>query len=141
MAQGVHSLRDGHSLTLSGARGHRRFRELAGSHRVCRSRCVSPLKGLDVYQLSERDARRLDALFTHHPPQGNQVERYELLREHARRMAHLIGTLTPCGPEQTTALRGLQETVMWANAAIAINEVWDGPCLREPITVDATPSK
>ena len=94
-----------------------------------------------MYQLDERTARRLDALFTHHPPQGNQVERYEQLREHARRMAHLIGTLTPPGREQAAALRGLQVSVMWANAAIAINEVWDGPCLREPIAVDvATPT-
>lgn len=91
-----------------------------------------------MYQLLERDARRLDEMFTHHPPQGNQVERYELLREHARRMAHLIGTSTPPGREQSAALRALQETVMWANAAIAINEVWDGPCLREPITVDTS---
>jgi hypothetical protein len=44
-------------------------------------------------------------IFTYHKPFGNQAERYERLRYVAR-----------------LALTNLQQSIMWANASIAINE-------------------
>lgn len=64
----------------------------------------------------------LDNTFTHHPPTGNQAERYVFLRAEAKRLAEAIVTNTPASAEQTLALRAVQQAMMWANAAIAINE-------------------
>lgn len=64
----------------------------------------------------------LDALFTYHPPRGDQAERFERLRTAAREYARLIQSLTPSSPEQTLAIRKVHEASMQANAAIAVNE-------------------
>jgi len=66
----------------------------------------------------------LDAenIFTYHAPFGNQAARYEGIRKFARAFADDILKWTPASPEQTLAIRKLQEVVMYANAAIALNE-------------------
>lgn len=64
----------------------------------------------------------LDSIFTYHAPHGSQVDRYALLRTHAREFAGMIAQLAPESTEQTLAIRKVQEAVMFANAAIAINE-------------------
>lgn len=64
----------------------------------------------------------VDNVFMYHPPSGTQAARYESLREKAKELAKLIQTSTPESREQSLALTHLQETVMFANAAIAINE-------------------
>ena len=64
----------------------------------------------------------LDALFTYHPPRGDQAERFERLRTAAREYARLIQSLTPSSPEQTLAIRKVHEASMQANSAIAVNE-------------------
>lgn len=64
----------------------------------------------------------LDKLFTYHAPKGDQAERYGRLRAAAKAYAEQIAALTPECPEQTLAIRALQEAGMWANAAIAIGE-------------------
>jgi hypothetical protein len=64
----------------------------------------------------------LDNRFTHHPPQGDQPERYKTLRAVAKSLAVHIYTLTPESREQSLALTKLEEAVFWANAAIARNE-------------------
>ena len=64
----------------------------------------------------------VERIFTYHPPKGDQAERYVLLRDAAKGLALLIRGSTPISPEQTLAIRKLQECVMFANAAIAINE-------------------
>lgn len=61
-------------------------------------------------------------LFTYHPVIGDQAERYEYLRAQARDLARAILSLTPESREQSLALTSLQQSIMWANAAIAINE-------------------
>lgn len=61
--------------------------------------------------------------FTYHAPSGNQTERYEDLRAGAFGLAELIVETTPHSREQSLALTKLEEAVMWANAAIARNEV------------------
>lgn len=60
--------------------------------------------------------------FTYHAPHGDQVRRYEEIREAGLDLARHILNLTPASAEQTTAIRKVQEAVMFANAAIAIGE-------------------
>lgn len=60
--------------------------------------------------------------FTYHPPQGNQAQRYEELRDAARSFADMIVGMTPDSREQSLALTHLEQSVMWANAAIARRE-------------------
>lgn len=60
--------------------------------------------------------------FTHHPPKGDQVERYGVLRAEAHDFATRIVELTPESREQSLALTKLEEAVMFANAAIARRE-------------------
>lgn len=64
----------------------------------------------------------LDEIFTYHAPFGDQPQRYIALRDKAKELAVLIQTTTPASREQSTALTNVQQAVMWANAAIAINE-------------------
>ena len=65
----------------------------------------------------------VDNIFQYHAPNADQANRYIALREKAKELAVLIQTTTPESREQSVALTNLQQTVMWANAAIAINEV------------------
>jgi hypothetical protein len=69
----------------------------------------------------------LDNIFTYHKPFGNQPERYTAIRAKAKELAQLILDLTPSSAEQTLAIRDIQQAVMMANAAIAINEKEPAP--------------
>lgn len=60
--------------------------------------------------------------FTYHKPFGDQPVRYEGIRNAARVLAEVIQQHTPASREQSIALTHLQTAVMFANAAIAINE-------------------
>jgi len=64
----------------------------------------------------------IENIFTYHKPNGTQPQRYEMIRDKARELAHLINENTPPSAEQTLAIRHLQQTVMFANASIAIHE-------------------
>jgi hypothetical protein len=64
----------------------------------------------------------IENVFQYHAPHGDQQERYVALREKAKELASLIQATTPESREQSVALTNLQQAVMWANAAIAINE-------------------
>lgn len=66
---------------------------------------------------------QLQNIFTYHKPFGNQSSRYEALRESARMTAELINSYCPESREKALALTNLQQSIMWANASIAINEV------------------
>lgn len=70
--------------------------------------------------------QRLKA-FTYHPPGGTQSERYERLRASVKNLAELFNHNCPPGRELSLAQTRLQEAVMWANAAIACNELGRGP--------------
>lgn len=60
--------------------------------------------------------------FTHHPPIGDQAERYLRVRFNILECAKRIVDLTPVCPEQTRALNALDEAMFLANAAIARHE-------------------
>jgi hypothetical protein len=64
----------------------------------------------------------LARLFTYHPPQGTQPDRYARLRDAAKAHAAVIAELTPESPEQTLAIRAVHLASMHANSAIAVNE-------------------
>ncbi len=74
------------------------------------------------YAPSEDDMDKIENIFTFHPVYGDQRERYEYLRLQAKRLAFAFLEFTPKSREQSLAITSLQEAVMWANAAIAINE-------------------
>jgi hypothetical protein len=61
-------------------------------------------------------------IFTYHVPFGNQAERYRDIRDEARAFAFRLNESCPESREKSLALTNLQQAVMWANAAIAINE-------------------
>jgi len=68
------------------------------------------------------DEKTLDNNFTYHAPKGTQQKRYEEIRDHGKAFARVVFNLCPESAEATTALRRIEEAVMWANAAIARNE-------------------
>ena len=74
------------------------------------------------YVQSEDDTTKIENIFTFHPVFGDQRERYEYLRHRAKELALSILSFTPKSREQSLAITALQDAVMWANAAIAINE-------------------
>jgi hypothetical protein len=65
---------------------------------------------------------RINRNYTYHAPKGNQVERYQAIRDSARSLAELIIGASPASREQSLALTNVEQAVMWANAAIARNE-------------------
>jgi len=70
---------------------------------------------------------QIDNIFSYHAPFGNQASRYESLRLEARQLASLITGFCPESHERSLAIISLQQTIMWANASIAINEKNPGP--------------
>lgn len=60
--------------------------------------------------------------FNHHPPKGDQAERYGNVRHAIKQAAITCVGLTPCCAEQSRALNALDEAMMLFNAAIARNE-------------------
>lgn len=69
-----------------------------------------------------QNEERIEHNFKYHPPKDDQAERYVLIRESAKNLAIIINGSTPASREQSLAFTGLEEVVMWANAAIARNE-------------------
>lgn len=74
------------------------------------------------YDISDEAVNRLENNFTYHSPKDDQPQRYVTLRDEAKRFAAIIIALTPPSREQSVALTNLEQTVFWANAAIARNE-------------------
>ena len=60
--------------------------------------------------------------FKYHAPKGNQIERYEALRNKAKELAHMLDELCPNSREKSLAMTNLEQASMWANASIARNE-------------------
>lgn len=66
--------------------------------------------------------KRLDSNFTYHKPHGTQPERYVQIRQAGKQLAELLVRSCPQSRELSLALTKLEESVFWANAAIARNE-------------------
>lgn len=70
-------------------------------------------------------AKEIENIFMYHSPKSDQPLRYESIRSKAKELAHLINEACPESREKSLALTNLQQTTMWANASIAINEGCD----------------
>lgn len=66
------------------------------------------------------DPKIIEKNFTYHQPKEGQPEKYQEIRSYAFGFALLINDLCPDGREKSLAMTKLQEAVMWANAAIAL---------------------
>jgi len=75
-----------------------------------------------TYTPSPEDLARVENNFTYHPPKGDQIGRYAMLRSLYRSLAVDLLSNTPKSREQSLALTALEESSMWANASIARNE-------------------
>lgn len=64
----------------------------------------------------------LERRFNHHPPHGDQTQRYGAVRASIRQAAAECVDLTPVCPEQTRALNALDDAMFLFNAAIARTE-------------------
>jgi len=65
---------------------------------------------------------QIENVFTYHKPLADQPQRYEAIRHSAKALAQMIQKSCPESREKALALTNLQQSVMWANASIAINE-------------------
>ncbi|POP31671.1 hypothetical protein C3B58_15355 [Lactonifactor longoviformis] len=59
--------------------------------------------------------------FMYHAPKAYQQEKYEAIRAKAKELAYLIDEECPPSREKSLAMTKLEESVMWANAAVARN--------------------
>lgn len=64
---------------------------------------------------------QIENTFTYHAPTSEQIQKYAELRDLGKRLAYLIADSCPDSREKSLAFTNLQQTIMWANAAIAIN--------------------
>lgn len=60
--------------------------------------------------------------FTYHAPKPGQPERYKALRDDFKALAYRIMAECPDSRERALALTHLENSNMWANAAIARHE-------------------
>lgn len=67
------------------------------------------------------DTDDLKNRFAYHAPREGQPEQYQEIRNYAHGLASLINHQCPESREKSLAITHLEETVMWANAAIARN--------------------
>lgn len=74
------------------------------------------------YSPSPDDLEKIERAFTFHPVIGDQAERYPQIRAKAKELALVMANLCPPSRELSLAITKLQNSVMWANAAIACNE-------------------
>lgn len=59
--------------------------------------------------------------FMYHAPKAGQQEKYEAIRAKAKELAYLIDEECPPSREKSLAMTKLDESVMWADAAVARN--------------------
>lgn len=72
--------------------------------------------------MNEKLQQQIENNFTYHAPKADQQDRYVQIRDKAKALALTIAEVTPSSREQSLAITNLEQTVMWANAAIARNE-------------------
>lgn len=66
--------------------------------------------------------QQIENMFTYHSPKGDQATRYSEIRCAALNLAMFVDDRIPASREKSLFLAKLQEAVMFANAAIALNE-------------------
>lgn len=71
-------------------------------------------KDVQVPPLKDDDYERFFRSFTNIRPEGDQVERIEVIRDSFKKTLETICALTNRTPERTIALRKLEESLMYA---------------------------
>lgn len=74
------------------------------------------------YIPTEKQIEARKKAFTYVAPKTGQPERYNRIREKAREFAELLQMACPESRVLSVSMTKLEESVMWANAAIARNE-------------------
>lgn len=69
--------------------------------------------------ISQKD---IEEYFTYHAPKGDQVERYQKIRDAAKVFAQTIVENTTPSADQTATIRLLRQVVMSANQTIALED-------------------
>ena len=101
--------------------------------------------GYDPYHKETAPVERIGRAFKYHRPTGDQTPRYQTLRLNGQNLALLIEDHCPESYEREIAINKLKESIMWANASIAMNELdmdeielkksmkkqWEKPEVRE----------
>ena len=64
----------------------------------------------------------LNDVFSYHAPKPGQPERYEAIRAAAKAFAAAILANCPDCADRSAALRGVRESVMVANASVALEQ-------------------
>lgn len=64
----------------------------------------------------------LEKSFKLHEPKADQQFRYVALRDTAKKFAFAIAEFCPESREKGSAFSKLEESLMWANKSIAVNE-------------------
>lgn len=68
----------------------------------------------------------LNNIYTYHEPSKAQDLKYQAIRAYAKQLAAAIEDMCPDSREKALAHTNLEQATMWANAAIARNEVsWE----------------
>jgi len=62
----------------------------------------------------------IEDVFTYHPPSEEQRQKYEVIRAKAKELAQVLVDELPECADKSAALRKLRESVMTANAAVAL---------------------
>ncbi len=62
----------------------------------------------------------LEHLFTYHAPSPEQLPKYQAIRDAAKVFAQVVMDNCPPSGDRTVAIRKIRETVMDANASIAL---------------------
>jgi hypothetical protein len=65
--------------------------------------------------LSDEERRR----FRSHPPTPDTGPRHDRIRAAHLALAEIVAEIVPAGRHRSLALTALQESMMWANAAVA----------------------
>ena len=77
---------------------------------------------MSKYQLSDEDKKRLEE-WHYHKPHGDQSQRFDLINNTTRDLAKIIMENCPYSRHRQSALTWLEMVRMFANAAIACNEL------------------
>lgn len=75
-----------------------------------------------MYDVSTQERADLEKRFTYHAPKADQHAKYSDIRAAAHDLAFKLMCQCPRSRELSLALTHLEDSVMWANAAIARNE-------------------
>jgi hypothetical protein len=71
--------------------------------------------------MTEDEREKLEQSFKYHPPMAREMDSYQALRDAGKHMATLVMVCCPESRERLLAITKLEEAVMWANKAIAVN--------------------